>query len=517
MLHSKVLWACAVTLVAGSTASLALQPANQPDRYPDQQRDRNQPGDRQPARDQDRNDPRDRDMNRDQTRMDDGERSSYVNARPVFRSADALIGTDVTNANDDTVSTINDFIVDRGSGRVRFVVVKSGGVLGLGGKTVAVPFSAFTWPGTEKHPRLNYATEDLKSWTEFNKSDWANGGRRDAWLEGGMGRNDWYDNRDRNRINDNDANYNNPGNDVYKHNDRNNEYNDRHKNPEHNDNNYTDPNRTTNDQPGTDAGDRNRTRNNNENTVNRDDDRYGRRGPTTSPDTAGSPTREVVGTIQSFQRQSDPRGREELIVTIRSDDGTSQDVVLGPSWFLAGNNSIAFYRSSPIKVKVFSFDEAGKPRLVATTADINGKSIDFYGSSGRAQWATNPDRSADEYSGGSPYLLYSDLDGKDVDCRGVDCGSVEDVLVDTAGRRFAFLVIDPDANFLGIGDTNRLVPWGIMTSSLNDAKVHMDATKEMITAAPERPDDLTAFSMGSQPDSVYQTFGIDPPTARQRR
>lgn len=54
-------------------------------------------------------------------------------------SAKALLGTDVVNAINESIGTINDVLIDR-QGKVVAVVVGVGGFLGIGEKDVALPY-----------------------------------------------------------------------------------------------------------------------------------------------------------------------------------------------------------------------------------------------------------------------------------------------------------------------------------------------------------------------------------------
>lgn len=56
------------------------------------------------------------------------------------------IGKPVMNANGEQIGTINDVLFDK-SGSISTVAISVGGIMGVGGKLVAVPFSALTYTG----------------------------------------------------------------------------------------------------------------------------------------------------------------------------------------------------------------------------------------------------------------------------------------------------------------------------------------------------------------------------------
>ncbi|MEQ9096853.1 MAG: PRC-barrel domain-containing protein [Phycisphaerales bacterium] len=78
----------------------------------------------------------------------------------VFQSAEKILGEPLTNRQGDELATIEDMIVDRGTGRIEAVVIREGGFLGFGGTHVSVPFEAFFVDATNMNLSLN-ASEDM--------------------------------------------------------------------------------------------------------------------------------------------------------------------------------------------------------------------------------------------------------------------------------------------------------------------------------------------------------------------
>ena len=74
-------------------------------------------------------------------------------------SADDLIGKDVVNTKGDEVGEIEDIVVDPSS-RAMYAVVSVGGFLGIGDKTIAVPFE-----------QLNIGAEDAILMSEQSESE----------------------------------------------------------------------------------------------------------------------------------------------------------------------------------------------------------------------------------------------------------------------------------------------------------------------------------------------------------
>jgi sporulation protein YlmC with PRC-barrel domain len=90
-----------------------------------------------------------------------------------FRSSHWLIGRTVANNNGEEIASVSDLILDRGSGRVEHVVIKTGAILGYGGRAVAIPYGSFGWETGEKDRLLLASTpEQLKQFPEFTPEAW---------------------------------------------------------------------------------------------------------------------------------------------------------------------------------------------------------------------------------------------------------------------------------------------------------------------------------------------------------
>lgn len=79
------------------------------------------------------------DMGNDRTQSREQEQSRAY----MFQSADELLGKTLKNAQGNELATIDDMVVNRGTGRIEAIVIREGGFLGFGGTHVAIPFDAF--------------------------------------------------------------------------------------------------------------------------------------------------------------------------------------------------------------------------------------------------------------------------------------------------------------------------------------------------------------------------------------
>lgn len=88
----------------------------------------------------------------------------------VLVQASFLLNREVVNLEGDNIATVNDLVVDSESGRILYVTINYGGVLGLGTSEYAVPLSALAWS-----PELNMtliANEEFLDELPAVESDW---------------------------------------------------------------------------------------------------------------------------------------------------------------------------------------------------------------------------------------------------------------------------------------------------------------------------------------------------------
>jgi sporulation protein YlmC with PRC-barrel domain len=89
--------------------------------------------------------------------------------------ASKLIGTDVENAQGEDLGQIEDVVLDPQDGRVAYAVLSFGGILGVGEKYFAIPWSALTAKAGEDDTLiLSVDKEKLKNAPGFNKNSWPN-------------------------------------------------------------------------------------------------------------------------------------------------------------------------------------------------------------------------------------------------------------------------------------------------------------------------------------------------------
>jgi sporulation protein YlmC with PRC-barrel domain len=90
--------------------------------------------------------------------------------------ASKLIGLNVRNKEGEKLGTVHDLVLNIETGKIAYVALSVGGVLGVGEKLFAVPYNqlAFDHGKNEQFFVLDMAKEKLEAAPGFNKSDWPN-------------------------------------------------------------------------------------------------------------------------------------------------------------------------------------------------------------------------------------------------------------------------------------------------------------------------------------------------------
>ena len=88
---------------------------------------------------------------------------------PDVMAADTLEGDKVYTTDGDDVGKIKDIMLDVRSGRVAYAVLSSGGILGIGDKLHAIPWSALTLDTERKCFLLSVSSERIRNAPGFDK------------------------------------------------------------------------------------------------------------------------------------------------------------------------------------------------------------------------------------------------------------------------------------------------------------------------------------------------------------
>lgn len=88
--------------------------------------------------------------------------------------SDEVIGRKVKNPQDENLGKIEEIVLDKKNGLVRYVVLSHDGFLGMGDKFTALPWSIFKYDPNEECFILNVDKEKIKNAPSFDKDNWPN-------------------------------------------------------------------------------------------------------------------------------------------------------------------------------------------------------------------------------------------------------------------------------------------------------------------------------------------------------
>lgn len=101
-----------------------------------------------------------------------GGEPNYSGPGPQVMTADTLQGDRVVNLRGEDLGEIQDIMIDVPSGRIAYAVLSFGGVLGIGDKLFAIPWSALTLDADRQCFVLDIERERLKHAPGFDKHHW---------------------------------------------------------------------------------------------------------------------------------------------------------------------------------------------------------------------------------------------------------------------------------------------------------------------------------------------------------
>jgi len=222
---------------------------------------------------------------------------------------------------------------------------------------------------------------------------------------------------------------------------------------------------------------------------------------------------EVKGVVKSVERTQSSTFGDQTVLTIRTDDGQSRTVSIGPSWYVSGGDFVPM-RGDTVEIKARQLPRDPNRMAVAYELQSGDRHLRLRDRDGAPAWSLPviPLEGRQYQSPYWRYMLGSSLRGSKVSCRGETCGKVENAIVERRSGDIAFLSIDPDKAFLGIGDTSRLIPWSVVSVAHN-GMLRIDASKEMVLASKPTPSNLSELSSDVS-SSVYSAYEVREPRFR---
>lgn len=452
-----------------------------------------------------------------------------------FLTFSDLNGKDVVNSTGDKLASISDLAVDRGNGRIEYVIISEGGFLGIGDQQIAIPFDEFNYDSVESRLVLNTPKEVFERDRGARPAGWVT-------LESG----EWRDTLSQHDL-QNSRNHRYTDNDPYARgmNDATNAQitgtilsiqRERAKNiqggNQNLDRNLNDPNNPARDRDidrnrDTDRDatrDQDRREQERRDQDRRDQDQRDRDRTQPERDLNRNP-RDMDGTrnpgVDNFNRDGwgadtgkayNPYA-ENVVATIRTDDNEIQRVVLGPAWYVMGQDNMPM-RGQKVTINGYQHSDDSGRSVVARSVTIDGKPVRYRDDTGRGAWTGNLNPTDRTNPGTGRLVMLSEVVGMDVRAIGGDGGEIDGAVVEMSSGSVPMLILDPNENFLGIGDTRRLVPWSVV--GIGREAVWIDADKNMLTAGKELPDDVQVFAQQAQLDPVYRAYNVESPHLQNR-
>jgi len=93
--------------------------------------------------------------------------------RKVVKASE-VTGVHVKNPMGESLGKINEVVIDKALGKVSYLVLDFGGLMGFGNKFFAVPWKMFTYNEEDDCFMLNVDKERLKDAPGFEKDHWPN-------------------------------------------------------------------------------------------------------------------------------------------------------------------------------------------------------------------------------------------------------------------------------------------------------------------------------------------------------
>lgn len=86
--------------------------------------------------------------------------------------ASQVIGVEVTNDANESLGKIEELVLDKFSGEVRYAVLSFGGILGIGDKLFALPWKALDYDPSQQQFVIGIAKATLQEAPGFDKHNW---------------------------------------------------------------------------------------------------------------------------------------------------------------------------------------------------------------------------------------------------------------------------------------------------------------------------------------------------------
>ena len=106
-----------------------------------------------------------------------------MNEYPQVLQASTVIGKRIVNRAGEPLGSLKELVIDMEDGRIAYVVLSFGGILGLGDKMFAIPWEALILNPKDQTFILDVEKEVLKEAPGFDKDHWPDDAQYESgWL-----------------------------------------------------------------------------------------------------------------------------------------------------------------------------------------------------------------------------------------------------------------------------------------------------------------------------------------------
>ncbi|MDN7023406.1 PRC-barrel domain containing protein [Methanoculleus sp. FWC-SCC1] len=91
---------------------------------------------------------------------------------PQVITSRSITGKTVKSPDQQALGTVHNLILDMKSGRVAFLVISTGGILGIGEKFIPVPWESYSGMPDEDSVTVNVTRETLESAPNYDRDSW---------------------------------------------------------------------------------------------------------------------------------------------------------------------------------------------------------------------------------------------------------------------------------------------------------------------------------------------------------
>lgn len=88
--------------------------------------------------------------------------------------SDQVIGREVVNLENEDLGIVEELVLNKQTGETAYVVLSFGGIMGLGDKYFALPWSSLTYNPKQECFVVKMGKEELKNAPGFDKNNWPN-------------------------------------------------------------------------------------------------------------------------------------------------------------------------------------------------------------------------------------------------------------------------------------------------------------------------------------------------------